>query len=221
MATPQNRRNTRISRPPTGRDELLAANQRGGDTSKKSYTSLRYGNDHGSISFGHLHKQADVTSDILLQASDGRHSFSLDKDGPRKGWTTSISPGNFQVQCGSENEEDRDTLFLNAINGNIVIKADNGKIRLEGDDVEIIARGSDGNQGNIQIKASENIVLEGKKIYATAKSLIKMVSSGKLEMSASSSMKIYSSLIRGVTDAVSAKDSKVGGRNFQVSQIEF
>lgn len=221
MATPQNRRNTRISAPATGRDELLAANQSGGDTSKKSYTTVRYGNDHGSVSFGHLHKQADVVSDILLQASDGRHSISLDKDGPRKGWTTSISPGNFQVQCGSDNEQDRDTLFLNAINGNIVIKADNGKIRLEGDDVEIIARGSDGTQGNVQINASENISLEAKKVFLTAKSLYKLVSSGKAEITANSNMKIYSSLIRGVTDAVSTKDSKVGGRNFQVNQISF
>lgn len=221
MATPQNRRNTRISAPATGSDELLAANQSGGDTSKKSYTTVRYGNDHGSVSFGHLHKQADVVSDILLQASDGRHSICLDKDGPRKGWTTSISPGNFQVQCGSDNEQDRDTLFLNAINGNIVIKADNGKIRLEGDDVEIIARGSDGTQGNVQINASENISLEAKKVFLTAKSLYKLVSSGKAEITANSNMKIYSSLIRGVTDAVSTKDSKVGGRNFQVNQISF
>ena len=112
-------------------------------------------------------------------------------------------------------------MFLNAINGNIVIKADNGKIRLEGDDVEIIARGSDGTQGNVQINASENISLEAKKVFLTAKSLYKLVSSGKAEITANSNMKIYSSLIRGVTDAVSTKDSKVGGRNFQVNQISF
>jgi hypothetical protein len=69
MATPQNIRNTRVGSP---RSEAystgsLPENNR----SKKTYTTVRYGNDHGSISFGHIHKQADVTADVLLQASDG------------------------------------------------------------------------------------------------------------------------------------------------------
>ena len=59
----------------------------GGNNIKANYTAIRYGNDHGSIAFGKVHKRADVTSDILLQASDGRHFVSMDKmvrekDGP-------------------------------------------------------------------------------------------------------------------------------------------
>ena len=70
----------------------------GGNNLKQNYTAIKYGNDHGSIAFGKIHKRADVTSDIMLQASDGEHFMSMDKDGPRPGWTTFMGPGCFQVE---------------------------------------------------------------------------------------------------------------------------
>ena len=113
MATPQNIRNTRVGSP---RSEAystgsLPENNR----SKKSYTTVRYGNDHGSISFGHIHKQADVTADVLLQASDGRHSIIMDKDGPRAGGTTMFAPGVFQIQCGDDKSGDENALVLKMV----------------------------------------------------------------------------------------------------------
>ena len=80
-------------------------NRVGGNNLKQNYTAIKYGNDHGSIAFGKIHKKADVTSDIMLAASDGEHFMSMDKDGQRTGWTTIMSPGNFQVECGSNREK--------------------------------------------------------------------------------------------------------------------
>ena len=99
----------------------------GGNNIKKNFTATTYANDHGAISFGKVHKRGDVTSDVMLQASDGRHFVSLDKDGQRKGWTTAMCPGNLQ-QGGSDNTEAQDTCMINAKNGNIDIIATNGKI---------------------------------------------------------------------------------------------
>ena len=219
MATPQNRRNTRVGSPRSA--AYAGGSLPENNTSKKSYTSVRYGNDHGSINFGHIHKQADVISDVLLQASDGRHHITLDIDGQRKGWTTVASPGHFQLQCGMDGVEADDTLFLNAVHGNIVIVASDGKIRFQGTDIEFVAVGEGGSKGNIRMKASENIELDSKKILLNSKSLCKIASPGNVELAANSCLKIYGSLIKGTTDAVSNKDSKVGGRNFQVKQAEF
>ena len=83
-----------------------------GNNLKKTYTTVKYSNDHGSISFGHIHKRADVISDVMLRGSDGEHFLSLDKDGQRKGWTTSMCPGNFQVECGSNKSQDSDTCMI-------------------------------------------------------------------------------------------------------------
>jgi hypothetical protein len=203
MATSQNRNNTKT-----------------GDNSsaKQTYTGIRYGNDHGSISFGHVHKQGDVVSDVLLQASDGRHHISLDKDGQRKGTTTVVSPKNFQVKCGYDNSEAQDSMFFNAVNGNIALIATNGKLRIQATDIEIVAVGEGGSKGNVRIKATESIELDGKKVIINAKSLYKLATPGTAEIVSNTVMKIYAPIIQGVTDAVATRDSKVGGQDIQIKQ---
>ena len=49
----------------------------------------------------------------------------------------------------------------------------------------------------------------------SAKTAYKIATPGNGEIIANSVLKIYGSIIRGVTDAVAIKDSKVGGQRFQ------
>ena len=187
-------------------------------TAKKNYTATRQGNDHGSISFGHVASDGAVTSDVQIQASDGRHGILLDKDGPRKGCTQITAPGRISIQSGEDRKEAEDTLFINALNGNIDIIASNGKIRLQGTDIELIAVGEGGSKGNIQLNATENIKFESKKFLVNATVMYKLATAGTAEIVANSAMTIYSSCIRGVTDAVANRDSKIGGKDFQTKQ---
>ena len=173
-----------------------------------NYTAIRYGNDHGSIAFGKIHEDGSVTSSILLQGHDGRHSFCMDKTGRRKGWTQSVSPGNFTVSCGDDNDEAQDTLTLHARNGNICIIAENGKVRIQRKDIEFNATGEDSSKGNIRLHASENITLDANKVLINGKSAYKICTSGSAELIANGQMQLYGSIIRGVTDACSVKDSK-------------
>jgi hypothetical protein len=217
MATPQNRINTRVGATSGAANSAGALPEN--NTSKKNYTAVRYGNDHGSVSFGHIHKDASVTSDILLQASDGRHGLTMDKDGPRKGWTTLTAPGNISIKAGEDNVEAQDTVFICAENGNIDIIATNGKIRLQGTDIELVAVGEGGSKGNVRIKANENIELDAdNKVLINAKTMYKLASAGKAEIVANSCMTMYSSIIRGVSDSVANRDSKVGNQDFQRKQ---
>ncbi len=185
-------------------------------TAKQNYTAVRYGNDKGSLSFGEIHKRGDVTAGAMIRVPDGRHQFSLDIDGQRKGWTCSTSPGNFQVEAGSDNEEAQDTLILNAVNGNICITATNGKIRLQGTDIELIAVGEGGAKGHIKCTATETFsVYETKKIILDSKTRTNITSTGTVNVAGNTCLKLYGSIIRGVTDACSKKDSKVGGQRLQ------
>jgi len=114
------------------------------------------------------------------------------------------------------NEEAEDSMFLQAVNGNIVILATNGKIRMQATDIELIAVGEGGSKGNVRIKATENIETDSKKLLMNAKNFYKLASSGSAEIVANSQMKIYSSIIRGVTDACASKDSKNAHQRIQV-----
>ena len=189
---------------------------RTGAQAKKNYTATRKGTDGGGIETNHIHKKADVTAGVMLDTPDGRHAFYLDIDGQRKGWTTSTSPGCFQVMCGLDKNEADNTLMLEAWNGDISIIAKNGKIRLQGTDIEMVAvGGGEEGKGNITCTASETFTVhETPKILLQSSSLTKITSGGIMWIASNSCMKIYSSIIRGVTDAVTNKDSKVGGQRF-------
>jgi len=192
--------NAKPSDPPTG-----------SDTAKQNYTAITYGNRNGGIGFGIIHQPADVTSSVMLQTSDAVHSFFLDGDGKRKGWTTSIGPGNFQVECGSANKEAQDSMMLNAKNGNIVIKANRGKIRIEAVDIELIAVGDGTDRGNIRFFATENISGEAKKIVMTGTSSFRIATSGVGEVVAKSILKCYGSIIQMIDDCETIKASKCTG----------
>ena len=216
MPTSQNIVTDRVSRPLNQDqldDRMFPSNPN--DTAKQNYTAIRYGNDHGSISFGAIHKPGDVTAGVKLQTHEGDHAFFMDKDGPRKGWTTSLSPGNFQVQCGERKEEAEDSMILNALNGNIIICASNGKIRLQATDIELIAVGEGGAKGNIRLDATENISTSSKSFKINSVNSLSFNSPSNMEIAANGVLTLYGSVIRGVTDACAVKDSKNGNKRKQ------
>ena len=201
----------------------MTATNSGGDpkgakdfgTAHSNYTGQRLGNDHGNIKFGHIHKDAATTSGVLLETSDSLHHVTLDRVGQRKGHTILMSPGDTVIQAGAKNVENQTTVMINAENGDINLVATNGKIRMMAKDIEMIASGGDGTSGNIRLRATENIETKSKKLLLDASNFYKIVTPGYAELCANSGMIIYSSLIRGVTDAVALKDSKVGGQKIQ------
>jgi len=198
---------------------LTSKNNRGGDTpAKQNYTAIGLGNDKGSFQAGRVHKQGDVTAGPGLYTPDGEHQLSLDIDGKREGWTVSTSPGAFEVECGSKMEEAENSVIITAVNGDISIKATNGKIRLQGTDIELVAMGEGQTKGNIKLTSSENVIVESKKVLVTAKTMYKIATPGTGQMVANGVLEMYGSIIRGVTDAVASKDSKVGGQKFWQEQ---
>ena len=190
------------------------------ETAKINYTATGYGNDHGSLHFGRIDRNGQVTAGVQLQAKDGRHQFTLDNDGIRRGCTTATSPGKFQVRTGTDNtgkiiSPAEDTCSIIADNGNITIIASNGKIRLQGTDIEMIAVGEDGSKGNIIMDATESVSIKSKKFLVSSSFMYRISGVGYGEISAVGPLTIYGACIRGFTAATFYKDSKVGGQLIQ------
>ena len=177
-------------------------------TSKANYTAINYGNDHGQLSFGKIHKDGGTTSGVMLQAKEGRHQFSMDNDGQRPGWTSLTSPGAVQVKCGMDLEEEQVGICFNAENGDIDIIATNGKIRMQANDIELVSIGGGTDSGHIKMTASESITMDAKKINASAKNLLRLSSPAICELIANGRLKFISSVITTATDGCKLKDSK-------------
>tara|TARA_Y100001938_G_C8014046_1_gene391596 strand:+ start:343 stop:996 length:654 start_codon:yes stop_codon:yes gene_type:complete len=193
-------------------------NKRDSPQAEKNFTAIRYGNDKGSISFGHIHKQGDVTAGALLATPKGDHQLSLDISGPREGWTTSTSPGNFQVKCGfdpekiSKEDGKNISMILLSENGDIVIKAANGSIRMEALNIEMSTTGKGTDIGNIKMTASENIDIKSKKFLVDAKNMFRLVSPMMGQLVGGLVLQTYSGVFYGVTGACSVKNAKNAGQ---------
>ncbi len=194
-------------------DRLPSGNTR---TAKQNYTAIVYGNEKGSVGFGHIHEKGDVTSGVSLRTPEAKHHMLFEIDGPRKGYTQLCQPGNLSINAGLANTEAAETISVVSENGNISITATNGKIRLQGTDIELVAICEGGAKGHIKCTATETFTVhETKKIILDSKALTKITTTGIMSIAANSCLKIYSSIIRGVTDACAKKDSKTGGQRFQ------
>jgi len=179
---------------------------------KCNFWAQEIGTQNGVLKFGALSPTGDVTSSISLTALDARHFIAMDEDGKRKNWTTMNAPGAFQINAGEdllqigenpsggrENKVEQNCIFMNAENGDIIIKARNGKIRMEGLDIEMVATGNSP-EGQFWVKANENVKIDSKNITIDGTLSVNLVSSGIVHMR-SSLMQITSGFVNGITAA--------------------
>ena len=142
--------------------------------------------------------------------------MTMDEDGKRRGWTTMNAPGAFQINAGEDllvinpdsegrkNKVNQNAIFINAENGDVVIKARNGKLRLEGLDIEMVATGN-APEGCLWARANETLKLDGKNVTVDGKQSVKIVSTGLLVLTGLIGTQILSPLVNGVTSASAKK----------------
>ena len=184
---------------------------------KKNFWAQEIGTQNAVQKYGALSPTGDVTASWSVQGVDGRHFISLDEDGRRKGWTTLNAPGAVQINAGEDllvvsdgggegrkNKVEQTGIFINSENGDVIIRARNGKLRLEGLDIEMVASGNSP-EGVCWVRANETIKLDSKNITIDGKQSFKLVSTGLLTVGGLLGTQILSPLVTGITAATAAK----------------
>lgn len=203
----------------TGREELIAENlksavgsvNRKSTGEKKNRRTIRYGNLEGEILFGHLHMgsesgTSDVTSGVMLQAFDSRHYISLDNDGPRKGWIFNRCPSTYQIICGTDIKGSLQggtqfAYMLWAENGDIVIRAENGKIRLSALDIDIRAEAPLNTRGTINLDSNQSVNIKTGTFDVNASTKIRIFTPNVFDIIANTALNFKSNFIGGLSSA--------------------
>ena len=162
---------------------------------KKNYWTQAIGTQDALIQFGGVSSEKDVTSSFKVRALDGRHFFTMDQDGQRKGWTTLVSPGATQVITGEDLVKGQNAIFVEAENGDIVIKATDGNIRFEGDKIDFVARDS------FTVEAHNKIDINSNNVNIDARARMRIRANQFLLIDAPCGMQILSKIIQGVSAA--------------------
>ena len=162
---------------------------------KTNYWTKKISAQDASIIFGGISPEKDVRSSFMVKALDGRHFLTMDQDGQRKGWSTLVSPGCLQMKCGLDFKEGQNAYFLEAENGDIVIKAANGNIRFEGDKIDFVAR------KEFNVESHGKIDINAQNINIDARARMRVRANQFLSVDAPCGIEILSGIIKGVSCA--------------------
>ena len=192
---------------------------------RKNYHTVRYGTAEGELKFGHLHRDNELSGVMLRNgsaSSKGNHYITLDSSGvkDRTNGTICSSPGAFQVKAGLDLEKEDPQgesknvgIYLDAKNGDIVIRAPSGRIRMEAIDIDIVAVGQDNEKGTVSINGNEKVVIKAQTIDASSKVASKFFSEKTVEVVGNGVLNIYGGMIDAADGATQQKGSKVKSKN--------
>lgn len=183
-----------------------------------NYHFNRIGNDHGEIRFGHIHDDNNLAGVLLRTGEDGgRHYIQMDSSGDvnqgRKGCTMNVCPGSFVVKAGKDVVKDVPAIYQLAENGDVIIGAPNGRIRIYAQNIELIASGADGKNGVIQLDANEKVIVKAPQIDINSKVSTKIFSENTVDVIGKGILNIYGGLIDCADGATKLKGSKGGSEN--------
>ena len=200
---------------------------------KENFHPYYIGTEHGRLSFGHVRDSNEISACMLQSGPDGgRHYIVMEETGSAdegtKGSTKSFCPGTFTVKSGKDivnypdgKDEPRNipAIWYEAENGDIIIKAPRGRIKLEAESIELTAKGFDGRTGNILMDADDKIALNAQIVDVKSRVSTKIFSESTVDMIGKGIMNIYG----GLTDFADrttkgSKPSKTCGGSVSINE---
>ena len=147
---------------------MASKNDRDFDLDIKNHYRVEAGQDspYGSVSYRVI--------------TNGGSGFGFHEDGVNRENLQCAVTGRSTEVLGTDIERKRDAAqdpvipakFIKCVNGDFIIDCDNGDIMLKADNIKLLAKGtSDTNDGDIQIKANKNILLDSPDIRIVGSNL--------------------------------------------------
>ena len=199
---------------------------------KENFHPYYIGTEHGRLSFGHVRDSNEISACMLQSGPDGgRHYIVMEETGSAdegtKGSTKSFFPGTFTVKSGKDivnypegKDEPRNipAIWYEAENGDIIIKAPRGRIKLEAESIELTAKGFDGRTGNILMDADDKIALNAQIVDVKSRVSTKIFSESTVDMIGKGIMNVYGGLVDFADRTTKGKPSKTCGGQVSINE---
>ena len=177
---------------------MSSKNDRDFDLDVKNHYRVEAGQDspYGSVSYRVI--------------TNGGSGFGFHEDGVNRENLQCAVTGRSTEVLGTDIERKRDAAqdpvipakFIKCVNGDFIIDCDNGDILLKADNIKLLAKGtSDTNDGDIQIKANKNILLDSPDIRIVGSNL-RLTARKDFTISA----KVTGGIVAGILNMASSAD---------------
>ena len=202
---------------------------------KENKHPYQAGTGWGAVSFGKVNTFSnEIDACKLSNGPDaGRHYIRLQETGSKedgsKGSTSIVCPGTLTALTGKDivnypegSNEPRGipAIFYQAENGDIVLTAPRGKIKIAAEAIEIIAKGSDGKTGVVDISADDKINLKAQIIDVNSTASTKIFSENTVHVIGKSLLNIYGGLADFADGTTKHRRSKLSEDDKVLSQNE-
>ena len=193
------------------------------------------GTEHGNLSFGKVNTRTNQISACMLQngPDGGRHYIKMEETGSKeegtKGSTKIFCPGALTAIAGKDivnyaegDDIPRDipAIFYEAENGDIILSAPHGKIKLQADAIELIADGSDNRKGVISLTSDEKVIIDSQIVDIQSKVSTKIFSENTVHLIGKSLLNIYGGLADFADGTTKHRRSKLSEDDKVLSQNE-
>ena len=180
------------------------------------HNPVKLSDSYGHLKFGHINPNNALAGVLIRNGHPGQeseHYMMFMSTGAQKGGTINRCPGVYQIHCGERPVTDIGFL-LNVAEGDIVLRANRGRIRMEAENVDVHA-----NQGTINLDSNEKINMKSKTIEVNGDSVVKFFSSGLCEIIGQNTLNFFGGLVDCVDGATTGLPCK-GESKFEDQQRE-
>ena len=190
---------------------------------KENNHPFQLGTEHGCIAIGKVNTYSnEIDAFKISNGPDaGRHYIRGQETGSKedgsKGSTHIVCPGTLTALTGkdivnyppgSDTPRDIPAIFYEAENGDIILTAPRGKIKIAAEAIEIIATGSDGRTGVVNINADDKILLDAQTVDIQSKVSTKIFSEKTVEVIGKGILNVYAGLADFADRSTKGKPSK-------------
>lgn len=160
---------------------------------KPSWDYSRIGTTQGELRFGDVHFDGTKLAALIRNTNPSKasdHFMAFGSSGKFSGSTWNVSPGAYQIICGTT-PVDGVSFVTYAKNGDMLIGAPNGRIRIFAKDIELISTGDSNTTGFVQIAANGGIRINSRanidieassNINVAAEKQVQVVSPGNIKI---------------------------------------
>ena len=202
---------------------------------KKNPHPFTTGTEHGYLECGSVNTESNEIDAVVIRngPDGGRHYIRLqetgNKDDGSKGSTVIAAPGSLTALVGkdivnypegSDTPRDIPAIYYKAENGDIVLTAPRGKVKIQAEAIELIAKGSDGKTGVINLNSDDKIILDSQIIDVTSKASTKIFSEDTVHVIGKSLLNIYGGLADFADGTTKHRRSKLSADDKVLSQNE-
>ena len=179
---------------------------------KKNFWTQVISSMNAVVKFGSVSPDKQSIETLRVVGNDSRHHFIMNETLKS---SVLMSPGKTTIQCGEDVKRDDRALSIRSKNGDILIDAVHGRIRIQAKNIEFVATSDKPEEGNIEFRSTNDFeVTKCRDFVVNSTRNARIDAQNLLGLKSHKQMHFVTSLFKGVSAITLGKggitDKKLG-----------